>query len=80
MLCQKIKFNSSRWFKTKDVLMNNFSWQDGYGAFSVSPSHVQALTQYIENQREHHSNASFKEEYLGLLKRYDMDYDENFLW
>jgi len=77
---KKVKSNSSRWVKTKDVRLENFSWQDGYGAFSVSPSHVPNLIDYIANQHQHHKKEDFKEEYITLLKKYDLDYKEEYLW
>lgn len=67
------KANSSRWLKNKGV--RNFSWQTGYGAFSVSPQQVAAVQRYIRRQREHHKKRSFEEEFLGMLKRSGVDYD-----
>lgn len=74
---QKLKSNSSKWVKDKSPL---FYWQDGYGAFSVSQSQVDTLIKYIKNQRQHHEQKSFKEEYIGLLKKYNVDYNEEYLW
>lgn len=78
-LVQKIKANSSKWMKTKDKSLENFSWQDGYGAFSVKPNEVQVVTNYIKNQHEHHSKKDFKQEYTGFLKTYDITYDERYI-
>jgi len=55
--------------------MKNFSWQEGYGAFSVSASQTEGVVRYIENQREHHAKRSFDEEFVELLKKYGIDYD-----
>lgn len=79
-LLQKVKANSSKWIKTKGDIFEQFFWQDGYGAFSVSSRHVNLLMEYIANQKEHHSKMSFKEEYLRILKKNDVDYDERYLW
>ena len=79
-LVQKVKANSSKWFKTKDKRLENFFWQDGYGAFSVNPSEVDRVISYIQNQHEHHQNKGYKKEYLSLLKKYEMEYDEKYVW
>ena len=77
---QKLKSHSSKWMKTQDTQLSNFYWQDGYGAFSVSPGHVDNLVQYIVNQHEHHKQVSFKEEYVELLKKYNVEYNSEYLW
>ncbi|NNE32515.1 MAG: IS200/IS605 family transposase [Winogradskyella sp.] len=79
-LIQKVKANSSRWIKTKDRSLENFFWQDGYGAFSVNPSEVEVVIKYIKNQKEHHKNKSFKDEYRQFLEKYEVDYDERYVW
>jgi len=56
------------------------AWQNGYGAFSISPSHKNALIIYIENQREHHKAFSFKEEYRRILRKNNVEFDECYLW
>jgi len=66
--------------KTQDESLSNFYWQDGYGAFSVSPRDVEKVKTYIENQHEHHSKQSFQDEYRNILKRYDAEYDERYIW
>ena len=60
--------------------MLGFEWQDGYGGFTVSKSQVRDLIEYIKNQREHHRKKTFQEEYLELLKKHGVDYDERYLW
>lgn len=79
-LVQKVKANSSKWMKTKDRSLENFFWQDGYGAFSVNPKGVDVVTNYIKNQHKHHSKKGFKEEFIGLLKKHQVDYDEAYVW
>ena len=60
--------------------MRGFEWQDGYGAFRVSKSQVPDVIEYIKNQREHHSWKTFQDEYLELLQKHGVDYDERYLW
>ena len=80
-LVEEIKSHSSKWYKTKDESLKNFYWQDGYGAFSVSPRAVDKVVAYIENQHEHHSKKDdYKSEFLRFLKQYQVEYDERFLW
>ena len=79
-LMQDIKRNSSRWIKTKGDHYKNFAWQGGYGGFSVSPSKVEVVRKYIENQKNHHKMQTSQDEYIPFLKEHDVDYDENFLW
>ncbi len=77
---QLIKGGSSAWVHETFPEMRNFAWQEGYGAFSVSVSHLAETIAYIENQEEHHRHKSFQEEYLAFLKRHEIDYDEKYLW
>ena len=79
-LIAEIKSNSSRWIKTKDRQFCEFSWQDGYGAFSVSRSQINGAIKYIEKQKEHHKIKTFKEEFLTMLKMAQIQYDEKYLW
>jgi REP element-mobilizing transposase RayT len=79
-LVEEIKRHSSRWIKTNGSYYNQFSWQGGYGGFSVSPSLHNKIREYIVNQELHHKKISFKEEYLQFLKEYGVMYDENYLW
>jgi REP element-mobilizing transposase RayT len=74
-----IKAVSSKWIhdETDD---RTFAWQEGYGAFSVSPSHCETVRNYIARQEEHHRKKSFQEEYLELLHRCGVDFDERYLW
>ena len=75
-----LKKDSSKFVKTLDSSLGDFHWQDGYGLFSVSPSHFDPVRKYILNQEEHHKRETFQEEYLRILKRYRAAYDERYLW
>lgn len=77
---ERVKSSSSQWIKSQSPTLEKFSWQAGYGAFSVSESNLPEVTQYISQQREHHRTKSFQEEYLSFLQRHHMDYDEQYLW
>ncbi len=79
-LLQEIKQSSSKWIKTQGKQYADFYWQDGYGIFSVSQSQVARVTNYIKNQEVHHKAKNFKKEFLTLLKKHDVDYDERYLW
>ena len=75
-----LKKDSSKFVKTLRNDLAAFHWQDGYGLFSVSPSHAGALRDYINHQEEHHKTESFKEELLRILMKYQVPYDERYLW
>ncbi|MFB9121471.1 IS200/IS605 family transposase [Bergeyella porcorum] len=79
-LVEKVKANSSKWIKTKGEQFNKFYWQNGYGAFSVNPTEVEIVRKYIANQEEHHQKKSFQGEYLAFLKKYNVEFDEKYLW
>ena len=79
-LSEEIKKSSSAWIKEQDVTCRNFAWQAGYGAFSLGQSQLAVLVAYIDNQEEHHRKRTFREEFVEFLKRYDVDYDETYLW
>ena len=79
-IAQYLKGDSSKWIHEEFQKMRSFEWQDGYGGFTVSKSQVPDLIKYIKNQREHHRNKTFQQEYLELLKKHGVDYDERFLW
>jgi len=79
-LTEQIKKTSSKWIKALDARYRGFFWQRGYGAFSVSPSQLEALLQYIEMQPQHHRTRSFQEEYRELLRRHGIDFDEPYVW
>lgn len=75
-IAQFLKGDSSRWIHGEFAPMRGFSWQDGYGAFTVSKSQLPEAIRYIQNQREHHRKRTFEEEYLELLQRHGIQYDE----
>jgi REP element-mobilizing transposase RayT len=75
-----LKKDSSKFVKTLGPGLRDFHWQDGYGLFSVSPSHFDAVKKYILDQEEHHKKETFQEEYLRILKKYGAPYDERYLW
>jgi putative transposase len=76
----KIKTVSSAWMKEQRPELRNFSWQRGYGAFSISPSDLATLIRYIDNQEEHHRMKTFEEEYRSILALYGVEYDERYVW
>lgn len=75
-----IKRGSSVWIKTQGEKFADFYWQKGYGAFSIGQSQAEVVTNYIKNQKEHHKKRDFKDEYRALLKKYEIDYDEQYVW
>ncbi|MEX2485804.1 MAG: transposase [Brumimicrobium sp.] len=79
-LLEELKKHSSKWIKTKCDKYKNFNWQDGYGAFSVNPTEVNVVVNYIANQKEHHQKKTFENEYRAFLKKYNVEYDERFVW
>ena len=79
-LLEEVKSNSSKWIKTKGSTYENFYWQNGYGAFSVNPSQVDRVISYIANQHHHHAKKTFQDEYRAILKKYQMEYDERYVW
>jgi REP element-mobilizing transposase RayT len=79
-LLEEIKSHSSKWMKTKDERLRGFYWQNGYGAFSVRPSDIDIVTAYIQNQKEHHQKKSFQDEYRTFLKKYNVEFDERYVW
>lgn len=74
-----IKQSSSKWVH-ETLGLRAFGWQDGYGAFTVGASQLEAVKAYIKNQPEHHRKRTFQEEYVEFLKRYGVDYEEKYLW
>ena len=77
---QLIKGGSSKWVHETFPEHRLFAWQEKYGAFSVSESRVDAIVQYIKGQEEHHRKMTFQEEFLTLLKKHRIEYDERYLW
>ena len=75
---EHLKASSSKWLKTQGI--QTFSWQRGYGGFSVSQSSVGSVIAYIEKQEEHHRTMTFEEEFRLFLKRYRVAFDERYVW
>ena len=75
-----VKTNSSKWINERGFIPFRFEWQKGYGAFSYSKSQVSRVVRYIQNQEEHHRKRTFREEYLEFLKRFEVVYDEKYLF
>lgn len=74
------KRGTSKWIKTKGNQFALFQWQNGYGAFSISQSAVRDVTEYIRNQEEHHRKVTFQDEFRTFLKRYEIEFDERYVW
>ncbi len=79
-LMEQVKSGSSKWLNEKQYLSTKFAWQEGFGAFTYSKSHIDNVVRYILNQPEHHKKRSFKDEYLLLLKKFGIDYNEKYLF
>lgn len=79
-LVMGLKKESSKWLKLEFEGLEEFHWQAGYGGFSISPTHVAPLKQYILNQEAHHHRESFQDELRRLLKMYRIEYDEKYIW
>jgi len=79
-LARDIKNNSSKFINEKGLVKGKFSWQEGYGAFSYSHSQISNVYDYILNQEEHHKKKTFKEEYLDFLKKFEIGFDEKYLF
>lgn len=79
-LVRDIKNNSSKWINDNKLIQGKFQWQEGYGAFSYSHSHIENVYNYILNQEEHHKVKSFREEYIDFLKKFEIEHDEKYLF
>jgi len=79
-LIRELKRESSKWTKEQSRALSGFQWQRGYGAFSVSPSHVEALQSYVAHQEEHHRRESFQDEFRRLCRKYGIEIDERYAW
>ena len=78
-MIEQIKKVSSKWIKALHSRYRGFFWQRGYGAFSVSPSQLDTVLQYVETQQEHHRTRTFQEEYRELLRRHGVNFDERYV-
>jgi REP element-mobilizing transposase RayT len=79
-LVRELKRESSKWIKDQSADLAGFYWQNGYGAFSISPDHVDPLTTYIANQEDHHTQETFQDEFRRYLADYRLEYDERYVW
>jgi hypothetical protein len=79
-LVRELKRESAKWLQSRLEAFGRFEWQSGYGAFSVSPGHVERLVAYIEGQEKHHAAESFQDEFRRLLARYGIQWDERYIW
>jgi putative transposase len=79
-MIEQVKKASSKWIKSLEARYRGFFWQRGYGAFSVSPSQLDAVLQYVQTQEEHHRTRTFQEEYRESLRRHDVEFDEQYVW
>lgn len=77
---EELKKSSSKWIKTKGENFKHFAWQQGYGAFSIGQSNIEALKNYIADQKKRHQKKSFESEFLEILKKYRVDYDARYIW
>lgn len=79
-MVRDIKTGSSNFINEQKWIKGKFSWQEGFGAFSYSRSQIDNVIKYILNQEEHHKTVSFKDEYIDFLKKFDIEYDEKYLF
>ncbi len=79
-LMEQVKSGSSGWLNEKKYILGKFAWQDGFGAFTYSKSHIDNVVKYILNQPTHHKKQTFKEEYLQFLEKFDIEYDLKYLF
>ncbi len=79
-LVRDIKNNTSKFINDKKFVKGRFNWQEGYGAFSYSHSHIDKVYQYILNQENHHLNKTFKDEYIDFLNKYEIEHNEKYLF
>jgi len=79
-IAKYLKRDLSKWIHETFADLQDFGWQDGYGAFTVSKSNVPAVVSYIQNQRAHHQGQTFQDEYREFLNKHGVDYDERYVW
>src|SRR5665648_11088 len=79
-LVREVKKSSNEWIKENRLNKYRFNWQEGFGAFSYSHSQLDQVIKYVMNQKEHHKKKGFREEYLDLLKKFEIEYDEKYLF
>jgi REP element-mobilizing transposase RayT len=79
-LMKLVKQDSSKWINKMALTRGRFSWQEGFGAFSYSRSQLPTVINYIKNQEAHHKKKSFRDEYVEFLEKFDVDYDERYIF
>jgi REP element-mobilizing transposase RayT len=79
-LMEQVKSSSSKWLNDKKYVSDKFAWQEGYGAFTYSKSQIDNVVKYILNQPEHHKKQSFRDEYMLLLEKFEIEYDTKYLF
>ena len=79
-MVKEVKRGSSLWIKQRDQTLRDFGWQNGYGIFSLGFSQIREVRDYIACQEEHHRKASFQDEFRALLRRYEIAFDERYVW
>jgi putative transposase len=79
-IVKEVKRGSSLWLKARAPALQDFAWQHGYGIFSIGFSQVEALRQYIAQQEDHHRRVSFQDEFRQFLRRYEIEFDERYVW
>ncbi len=79
-LIQVVKSESTKWINDNHLCREKFSWQEGFGAFSYSKSHIPNVIRYIQNQETHHQKQTFREEYISFLKLFEVEFDERYIF
>jgi REP element-mobilizing transposase RayT len=79
-LMKTVKAKSSKYINDHNLITERFEWQEGYGVFSYSQSHISQVYNYIKNQQEHHKSQTFRDEYLDLLRKFRIEYDDQYLF
>ena len=77
---EQVKSGSSKWMNDKKFILGKFNWQDGFGAFTYSKSQIDKVVKYVLDQPEHHKKQSFKNEYLLLLEKFEIEYDPKYVF
>ena len=77
---KEIKVQSNEFINSKDWIRGRFQWQEGYGVFSYSQSHIDSVINYIQNQENHHQKKTFKQEYITLLEKFEIPFEERYLF
>ena len=79
-MIKEVKRSSSLWLKARNAKLKDFAWQSGYGIFSTGYSQIESARNYIAGQEEHHRNVSFQDEYRQFLQKYEVPFDERYVW